>query len=129
MADPVSAVIAVGWGMKAAGWVASPIISELYKKGSSFLGFDAAEKLKELEPKVVLLERVMGAVEESPDRPYLEQLFMDLKSALYVADGILDDAEYQRLERQIQADKLKSNGRIPPHKRDWLIGEVQICPA
>ncbi|XBH93363.1 hypothetical protein VPH35_084295 [Triticum aestivum] len=108
MADPVSAAAAVGWAMKAAGWVASPIISELYKKASSLLNFDASRKLKELEPKILLLQRVMEIVEESPYRPHLEQLFNDLKSAFYQAEDILDDVEYYRLEKQIQDDYLRS---------------------
>ncbi|XP_071677353.1 putative disease resistance protein RGA4 [Lolium perenne] len=120
MADPITAAVAVGWGLKAAGWIASPIMSEIFKKGSSFLGFDASKKLEELEPKVLLLERVMEAVEESPDRPRLEQLFKDLKTAFYEAEDILDDVEYHRLKKQIQDGKLKSDGDVPIRKRDWV---------
>ncbi|KAK1621241.1 hypothetical protein QYE76_026758 [Lolium multiflorum] len=120
MADPVTAAVAVGWGLKAVGWIASPIMSEIFKKGSSFLGFDASEKLKELEPKVLLLERVMEAVEDSPDRPRLEQLFKDLKTAFYKAEDILDDVEYHRLKKQIQDGKLNPDGDAPIRKRDWV---------
>jgi hypothetical protein len=120
MADPVTAAIAVGWGLQAVGWIASPIMSEIFKKGSSFLGFDASKKLKELEPKVLLLQRVMEAVEESPDRPRLEQLFKDLKSAFYEAEDILDDVEYHRLKKQIQDGKLKSDGDVPIRMRDLM---------
>ncbi|KAM3276663.1 hypothetical protein ACQJBY_044834 [Aegilops geniculata] len=118
MADPVSAAVAVGWAMKAAGWVASPIISELYKKASSLLNFDASQKLKELEPKILLLQRVMEVVEESPYRPPLEQLFNDLKSVFYEAEDILDDIEYYRLEKQIQDDYPNSELAAPPHNKD-----------
>jgi hypothetical protein len=120
MADPITAAVAVGWGLQAVGWIASPIMSEIFKKGSSFLGFDASEKLKELEPKVLLLERVMEAVEESPDRPRLEQLFKDLKTAFYEAEDILDDVEYHRLKKQIQDGKLKSDGDVPIRMRDLM---------
>uniref|UniRef100_A0ACD5UHI6 Uncharacterized protein n=1 Tax=Avena sativa TaxID=4498 RepID=A0ACD5UHI6_AVESA len=108
MAEAVTAAVAIGWGMKAAGWVASPIISDLFKKASSYLGFNASEKLSELEPKILLLERVIGAVEGSPYRPRLEGLYSKLKSAFYEAEEILDDVEYYRLEKKIQDDKLKS---------------------
>nr|UBY07400.1 NBS-LRR disease resistance protein [Dasypyrum villosum] len=121
MADPVSAAVAVGWAMKVAGWVASPIISELYKKASSVLNLDASGKLKELEPKILLLQRVMEIVEESPYsyRPRLEQLFTDLKSAFYQAEDILDDVEYYRLEKQIQQDDCpKSEVAAPPRNKD-----------
>jgi hypothetical protein len=45
------------------------------KKGFSYLGFDAPKKLKQLETRLLLLERVMEAVEEIPHRPRLEKLF------------------------------------------------------
>uniref|UniRef100_N1QQZ0 Putative disease resistance protein n=1 Tax=Aegilops tauschii TaxID=37682 RepID=N1QQZ0_AEGTA len=118
MADPVSAAVAVGWAMKAAGWVASPIISELYKKASSVLNLDASGKLKELDPKILLLQRVMEVVEESPYRPRLEQLFDDLKSAFYEAEDILDDVEYYRLKKKIQDDNLKSEVAAPRRNKD-----------
>jgi len=116
MAEAVTAAVAIGWGMKAAGWVASPIISDLFKKASSYLGFDASEKLSELEPKILLLERVMGVVEESPYRPRLEGLYSKLKSAFYEAEEILDDVEYYRLEKKIQDDRLKSEVAGPSHR-------------
>uniref|UniRef100_A0A453LAJ3 Uncharacterized protein n=1 Tax=Aegilops tauschii subsp. strangulata TaxID=200361 RepID=A0A453LAJ3_AEGTS len=120
MADPVSAAVAVGWAMKAAGWVASPIISELYKKASSLLNFDASQKLKELEPKILLLERVMEIVEESPYRPRLQQLFNDLKSAFYEAEDILDDVEYYLLEKQIQDDYRKLEVAAPRRNKNHV---------
>jgi hypothetical protein len=107
MADPVTATVAVGWGMKAIGWLASPIISEILKKGFSYLGFDAPKKLKQLETRLLLLERVMEAVEEIPHRPRLEKLFRELKSAFCEAEDILDDIEYYRLERQIKDNEVK----------------------
>jgi len=108
MLDPVNAAVAVGWGMRAVGWFASPVISELFKKGSSILGFNASEKLKVLEPKVLLLERVIELFEDSPYRPSLEQLFNELKSTLGEAEDILDDVKYHRLEKQIHDDNFKS---------------------
>lgn len=128
MADPVTAAVAVGWGMKAVGWVASPIISELFKKGSTIVGFDASEKLKQLEPKILLLERVIAMVEESPYRPCLEQLFGALKSTFHEAEDILDDVEYHHLERQIREDKLSSSdGCLPSRKKDWLIMKEKLA--
>ncbi|XP_037435206.1 LOW QUALITY PROTEIN: putative disease resistance RPP13-like protein 1 [Triticum dicoccoides] len=131
MADPVSAAVAVGWAMKAAGWVASPIISELYKKASSLLNFDASQKLKELEPKILLLQRVMEIVEESPYRHRLQQLFNDLKSAFYEAEDILDDVEYYLLEKQIQDDYLKLEVAGPrrnkSHVKKLLTSAMKKC--
>jgi hypothetical protein len=127
MADPVTTAVAVGWGMKAAGWLAKPIISELIKRGFSYLGFNTSKKLMELETKLLLLERVIEAVEESPDRPRLEQLFRDLKSAFYEAEDILDDVDYHLLERQIQDNKVKPDGdaAASKRKRDWVKKKLQ----
>ncbi|XP_020160635.1 putative disease resistance RPP13-like protein 1 [Aegilops tauschii subsp. strangulata] len=106
--DPVS-IAAVGWGVSALGWAASPIISKLLTKGFDYLGYDTAKKLAQLKPKILVLERVMQVVETSPDRPRLEKLFKELKSAFYEAEEILDAVEYHCLERQIQDGKLQSS--------------------
>ena len=82
------------WLNTPAGWVAQPIISELYKNASSVLNLDASGKLKELE------------------------LFDDLKSAFYEAEDILDDVEYYRLEKQIQDDCPKSEVAAPRRDKD-----------
>ncbi|VAH54715.1 unnamed protein product [Triticum turgidum subsp. durum] len=118
MADPVAAAAAIGWGLKAVGWVASPVISDLFKKCSSFVSFDTSERLRKLEPKILLLERVMEMVAESPHRVRLQQLFEDLKTAFYEAEDILDDFDYHRLEKQVQDYELNSDG--PPSKMDLL---------
>ncbi|KAM3391580.1 hypothetical protein ACQJBY_012961 [Aegilops geniculata] len=123
MADPATAAAAIGWGLKAVGWVASPVISDLFRKCSSFLGFNASEKLRQLEPKILLLERVMEMVAESPHRVRLQQLFEDLKTAFYEAEDILDDVEYHRLEKQVQDYELSSAG--PPSTMDLLKQKVQ----
>ncbi|XP_047054968.1 uncharacterized protein LOC124661151 [Lolium rigidum] len=128
MAEALTAAVAIGWGMKAAGWVASPIISDLFKKASSYLGFDASEKLTELEPKILLLERVMGAVEGSPCRPRLEGLYNKLKSAFYEAEEILDDVEYYRLEKKIHDDTLKSEVAGPSRHLKHIWSAVKSSP-
>jgi hypothetical protein len=106
--------------MKAVGWIASPIICDLFKKCSTYLNFDALEKLQQLGPKVLLLERVMEVFEQIPDKPRLERLFQDLKSAFYEAEDILDDVEYHCLERKIQDCKFKSDNGALRHKRSWV---------
>lgn len=60
---------ALGIRMKAVGWVASPIISELFKKSSAYLSFNASQKLLQLAPKVLLLEHAMEVFDKIPDRP------------------------------------------------------------
>ncbi|VAH38515.1 unnamed protein product [Triticum turgidum subsp. durum] len=125
MVEPLTVAAGIGWGMKAAGWVASPIISELFKKASPYLGFDASKKLKELETKILLLEQVMEMVDESRHRGRLQQLFEDLKSAFYEAEEILDDVEYHRLKKQIKDNKMKPDSDVSLRKRDWVKKKLQ----
>lgn len=115
-------VAAVGWGISAVGWVVSPIITKILNKGFSYLGFHGSEKLKQLQTKVLQLELVLEAVEESPHRGRLEEWLQQLRSAVYEAEDILDDIEYHCLERQISSqpdDNLESNGR-PPRRRNLV---------
>ncbi|CAM0874168.1 unnamed protein product [Alopecurus aequalis] len=111
--------------MEAVGWIASPIISELFKMCSTYLSFYASKKLRQLGPKVVLLERAIEVFQKIPDRAPLEQMFVDLKCAFYEAEDILDDVEYHCLEKKIQDGKFKYNGGASPRRRDWLQKKVQ----
>ncbi|EMS66212.1 hypothetical protein TRIUR3_15156 [Triticum urartu] len=78
MADPVTML-----GMKAIGWVTAPIVSELFKKCANYLSFHASEKLRQLGPKVLLIERAMEATGISKK---------DLKERLEKIDDILNNA-------------------------------------
>ncbi|KAM3297800.1 hypothetical protein ACQJBY_039653 [Aegilops geniculata] len=118
MADPVSIGAVVGWGVSAVGWLTSPIISRVLNKGFAHLDFDATEKLRILDLQVLQLQRVMDVVDESTYRVRLEPLLNKLRSALYEAEDILDDVEYQRLEKQIQ--DANSTSSMPQRKRNWL---------
>lgn len=119
MADPVTIGAAVGWGISVVGWVVSPIITKLLNKGFSYLGIDGAEKLKELETKVLQLELLMEAVDESPRRNQLEKLFQNLRSAFYEAEDILDDVEYYSLERQALSHPGDSHS-MSSSSRNWV---------
>uniref|UniRef100_M8CEC1 Putative disease resistance RPP13-like protein 1 n=1 Tax=Aegilops tauschii TaxID=37682 RepID=M8CEC1_AEGTA len=102
------------------GWVASATISKLLAKGFDYLEYDTAKKLAQLEPKILVLERVMEVVETSPYRPRLEQLFKRLKYAFYEAEEILDAVEYHCLEKQIKTGKLQPGGGSSLPKKDRL---------
>lgn len=121
MADPVTIGAAVGWGMKAAGWIVSPIISNLMKEGFSYLSFDTSEKLRQLEIKVVQLELMLGleAVQIYPHRNRLEPLLKNLKSAFYEAEDVLDDVEYHRL--------VQSHPSY--NKRNWVHKIQSVLPS
>ncbi|XP_062201506.1 putative disease resistance protein At3g14460 isoform X3 [Phragmites australis] len=98
--DPVS-IAAVGWGISVAGWLVSPIISELLKKSFSNLGSRSLRKLRKLEKKVLQLKLMLEAVEASPRRGRLEQWMKELKSSFYEVEDILDTIDYHKLERRI----------------------------
>ena len=106
------------------GWVASATISRLLTKGFDYLDYDTTKKLAQLEPKILVLERVMQVVETSPDRPRLERLFRELKSAYYEAEEILDAVEYHCLEKQIKTGKLQPGGGSSLPKKDRLKKKV-----
>ncbi|XP_071679131.1 putative disease resistance RPP13-like protein 1 [Lolium perenne] len=109
MADPISIGAAIGWGVTAVGWLASPIIPRLLNRGFALLEFNASEKLKILDIQVLQLQRVMEVVDESTYRVRLEPLLEKLKSAFYEAEDILDRVEYQSLKKQIQDAKLSGS--------------------
>ncbi|KAM3405628.1 hypothetical protein ACQJBY_008249 [Aegilops geniculata] len=117
--DPIS-VAAVGWSVTMVGWVASATISRLLNKCFNYIDHDTKKKLAQLEPKILVLERVMEIVGTSPYRPRLEQLFKELKTAYYEAEEILDAVEYHCLDRQIQDSKLQPGGSTPPPKKNHL---------
>ncbi|EMS60056.1 hypothetical protein TRIUR3_09229 [Triticum urartu] len=100
------------------GWVASATISRLLNKCFDYIDHDTNKKLAQLEPKILVLERVMEVVATSPYRPRLEQLFKELKTAYYEAEEILDAVEYHCLKRDIKYGKLQPSGSVPPPKRD-----------
>ncbi|XP_044436832.1 uncharacterized protein [Triticum aestivum] len=90
MPDPVTASAAVGWGVSAAGWLISPIISRVLNKGFAHLDFDAAEKLKMLDVQVLQLQRLMEVADESTykvqdgksDGSTMDSLKKNLRSAM-----------------------------------------------
>jgi hypothetical protein len=98
--DPVS-IAAVGWGISAAGWLVSPIISDLLKKSFTYLGSHSSRRLGELERKVLHLKLMLEAAEASHHRGRLEKWVKDLKSAFYDAQDILDAIEYHKLESRV----------------------------
>ncbi|KAL6638174.1 hypothetical protein ACP70R_025746 [Stipagrostis hirtigluma subsp. patula] len=99
MADPVTTATAIGWGIKVAGWVISPVASKVLSKGFSYLG--SSNKVRKLERKIEQLKLMLEAAEDSPRRGRLETWMKELKSAFYTAEDILDAIEYKHLENSI----------------------------
>uniref|UniRef100_A0ACD5UJR8 Uncharacterized protein n=1 Tax=Avena sativa TaxID=4498 RepID=A0ACD5UJR8_AVESA len=127
MADPITIGAAVGWGVSALGWLASPIISRVLNKGFALLDFNASEKLKILDTQVIQLQRVMEVADESTYSHRLEPLLNKLKSAFYEAEDILDRFEYRSLKKQIQ--DAKSDGSKMYLLRNNFRSFISISPV
>ncbi|OEL14415.1 putative disease resistance RPP13-like protein 1 [Dichanthelium oligosanthes] len=101
--DPEVSTADVGWGISVAGWLVSPIISELLDKCFSYIGLPSPEKAEELQRKILQLKLMLEATEDCPQRPALEQWMKELKAAFYEAEDILDAIDYHRLKSHVQA--------------------------
>ncbi|KAL6908217.1 hypothetical protein ACP4OV_002387 [Aristida adscensionis] len=101
MADPVTITTGVGWGIKVAGWIVSPIISRLLNRGFSYLGFHSSNKLRVLERKVLQLKLMLEAIELGPHCDRLEPWMKEFRSAFYEAEDIIDAIDYQHLKNRV----------------------------
>lgn len=104
MADLMKKLGWITWVLAVIGWFLSPIISLLVNKIFVYLVvFDTSKKLKELKIHTIpRLKQMLSAVEEQTmlreaedegsqsDLIILDSTKMDLKSALYEAEDILD---------------------------------------
>lgn len=103
------------------GWFLNPSISWRLSKFFSDLSFDAPRKLwqlqnntiPELKDILMVVEKVMmvGSAEckvSESDLKTLYTLSMDLKSALYEAEDILDPIDYHRIEKRVTSDSKQS---------------------
>ena len=106
------------WWITVLGWFLSPIITLLVNKLFAYLVFDdASKKLRELEMHVISdLKRTVQVVEEKrmvavkymecqPETLY--KMNMDLKSALYEAEDILDLVDYYRIKKGLGISWVK----------------------
>ncbi|KAF8765886.1 hypothetical protein HU200_008066 [Digitaria exilis] len=97
-----------GWGISVAGWLISPIISNLLDKCFSYLGSPSSEKSQELERKILQLKLMIEAAEKCPQKAMLEQWAKQLKSAFYEAEDTLDIIDYHHLKCRIHYQDLSS---------------------
>ncbi|KAJ3691420.1 hypothetical protein LUZ61_020584 [Rhynchospora tenuis] len=85
------------------GWVASPITSRLINQGFSYVGMEIPGELVELEtdilPKISL---AIKAASKSTNVPELKLWLQRLKDAYYQVEDLLDEAEYQRVDKLVK---------------------------
>jgi NB-ARC domain/Rx N-terminal domain len=112
MVDPLT-LSGISWGVSAAGWLVSPILSRFVNKCFDALGLDPRfqsrkktlhEKLEHLQttllPQLIILT---DAAQNSPHRRELEAWLQNLKSAYYEAEHLLGLVHYKRLEKEVNS--------------------------
>jgi hypothetical protein len=100
--DLAAIVAGVGWGISVAGWLVSPMTSELLDKCFSYIGFPSPEKVEEMQRKILQLMLLLEATtEDCPQRARLEQWMKELKTAFHEAEVILDAIDYDRLKSHV----------------------------
>ncbi|XP_048551752.1 uncharacterized protein LOC125531379 isoform X2 [Triticum urartu] len=118
-------VASVGWSMVVLGWLVSPVITLILPKILSCLGFDAAQKLQELEISIMPeLQNRLHAVDQermmqsgkkpNSDVAALDKMAAMLRHAREDAEDIFDDAQ----ERIVSSYIL--DGVVQTFKRSCL---------
>lgn len=109
-------VAAAGWGLTVLGWLLSPAITLVLTKIISYLGFDASQKLVELEISIIPeLKKTAHAIDaermlhrgakkvDSDAVATLDKMAGILRHARYEAEDIPDLMEYRRIEKTVVA--------------------------
>ncbi|XP_047078922.1 putative disease resistance RPP13-like protein 1 [Lolium rigidum] len=95
---------AVAWGISVAGWIMSPIISKLLDKLLSHCKSNKEETLCHLLTDVLpRLTLTLEAAEAINHSKLFEDMVRGLKSAFYDMEDILDELEYIRHQKMLDA--------------------------
>lgn len=108
-------IAAAGMSITVLGWLLTPIIGLLRSKFLSYLGFDASQKLQELEIHIIpALNKTLQEVEEqwmlreakneTSNVITLNKMDDILRHARDEAEDILDLVNYHRIERKVVGD-------------------------
>lgn len=135
MANPWR-IAAIGTTISICGWFLSPIISLLVNKIISYVTLDSSAKLRSLKIQTVPeLKRLLREAEEQKalsaerrgnagDVARLDDVLKDVRSALHLADDILDLVEYHRHEKKAVTGRDRLSSWI-----SWLFAAAGACVA
>ena len=111
--DLAASIAGIGWGISVAGWLVSPMISELLDKCFSYIGFPSPYKVEEMQRKILQLKLMLEATtEDCPQRARLEQWMKELKTAFHEAEDILDAIDYDRLKSHVPCQTVSRTKRV-----------------
>ena len=111
--DPAASITGIGWGISVAGWLVSPMISELLDKCFSYIGFPSPEKAEEMRRNILQLKLMLEATtEDCPQRARLEQWMKELKTAFHEAEDILDAIDYDLLKSHVPCQTVSRTMRV-----------------
>lgn len=114
--DPAVSITGIGWGIsdgQYAGWLVSPMISELLDKCFSYIGFPSPDKVEEIQRKILQVKLMLEATtEDCPQRARLEQWMKELKTAFHEAEDILDAIDYDRLKSHVPFQAVSGTKQV-----------------